>query len=99
MSKGSKSLLNPGFLTYLDDSQWWQLFIDKPHHNAQAGMRYDQDRSPGYYASMMAAISEAIVAPESFSRIEFKQYQSFHDLVTKGCESKELLSELYAEKK
>jgi prophage maintenance system killer protein len=77
----------------LPESEWWKLFMDpNDHQNAQKkhpedpGSYYDNDRSPGFRAGMVAAYHQTLENPEN--TLDSESYSDLHTTVTSNLGKK-----------
>ncbi|MGW2975369.1 hypothetical protein ACWDBO_54005 [Streptomyces mirabilis] len=83
---------------FLTEDSWWLLYIDPRHHEEalsafkanpekyrDVGRFYDEDLSPGFQESMVAAYREALDRESSLSeRMTSGIYERMHKLVTRN---------------
>ena len=75
-------------LENLPKSQWWRLFVDRDLWNdgPQGGaVRFDYEKSPGYYSSLMRAFDDLTGKPVGQkANKNFDWYEDLHRLMIRG---------------
>ena len=78
------------YMSELPRDQWWKLFIDKgaqgPGTNAKNALKFDSQKSPGYYAAMSNSFQAHVASAVAGQRapIDAGQYKAMHDQVALG---------------